>query len=148
MAAFDINYLSASLDLAENVSGIFARIVCGGFCVEFECIYWFLRDWIYIMFCERLYVPKWVAKGRKVQEFGRKRSESLVPKRSQCRNRKCILSWRLWHWQRYWQWLWQCICSKDTRIAISFSTSGSQCMAMITALYLIGPSRTWKSVTV
>ena len=45
----------------------------------------------------------------------------------------------LWHWQRYWQWLWQWICSNDVRIAISFSTSVSQCYCVWpwSLLYLI-----------
>ena len=97
MVAFDINSPSAA-SASENS--------------DLPCAFvWHFRPYCtrldihYVLRVYELYVPKWEAKGRKVQEFGRKRSDWLVPKRSQSRNRKCTTpSSRtviLWHWQWY-----------------------------------------------
>ena len=98
MVAFDINSPSAA-SASEN-----SDLPCA-FVWHFRLAR-IVRDWIYIVLrVYELYVPKWEAKGRTVQEFGRKRSDWLVPKRSQSRNRKCTTpSSRtviLWHWQWY-----------------------------------------------
>ena len=83
MAAFDINSHSVALGFEKLGSHMCLRLA-------FSPVLYAI-GYTYVLRIYGLYVPKWVAKGkwRKVQEFSRKRSDWLVPKRSQRRNRKC-----------------------------------------------------------